>query len=103
MLDIDTGCHGKTASDLDSMFLLLSGGNGYGLSKFYGYRDSPWFSRLFKRPYSRLFKRSGGLDDDSAEDDQVDDVKKTKKEKKSVPFKDIEVTFPQYIRLKRQD
>merc|ERR1719204_2911657 len=80
------------------------GGSSYGLSKFYGYRDSPWFSRLFKRPhsstYSRLFKRSGSLDD-SAEQNQVDDVKKTKKEKKSVPFKDIEVTFPQYFRLKR--
>merc|ERR1719204_2273729 len=79
------------------------GGSSYGLSKFYGYRDSPWFSRLFKRPhsstYSRLFKRSGSLDD-NAEQDQVDDVKKTKKEKKSVPFKDIEVTFPQYFRLK---
>jgi len=79
---------------------MFRGGNSYGLSKFYGYRDSPWFSRLFKRPTIRLFKRSGGLDD-SAEEDQVDDVKKTKKEKKSVPFKDIEVTFPQYIRLKR--
>jgi len=89
---------------------VFRGGSNYGLSKFYGYRDSPWFSRLFKRPYSRLFKRSGGLDD-SAEQDQVDDVKKTKKEKKSccpgsrtgkksVPFNDFEVTIPQYIRLK---